>query len=325
MVAIPTPAKAAPGGSLDLQGFTAGSPLAPGSEVTVGTSGFVANETGIKVVIYSTPVVLATDVKADSTGKAIWAGKLPADLVGEHTLTFQGSKSFGVVVNIAETVIAPVQQLDPSAYQCVVTGSELRWGFKESWRSYLTTIAKGGWEVSEGASYNTPEFILTSTKGSVDSDTGAAVIEFDGSINFYGHEGALNTTITNFFIEITDSGDAYFVADIVGELREGGQLKQEQVRIAKLDQPKLGEDGQAVTYEPVFTAEGGKAFSYAEGDALDPLTLTVNYADCGTDLGETPSPNEGDSGLIWLWILLGTVLIAAVITIVIVARKNAKK
>ncbi|MBX3311886.1 MAG: HtaA domain-containing protein [Microbacteriaceae bacterium] len=310
---------------LDLDGFEPGSQLEPGSALTVGASGFVPNETGIKVVIYSTPTVLATDVKADVTGKAVWEGNLPADLVGEHTLTFQGSKSYGIVVNIAETVVSPVQQLDPSSFQCVISGAELKWGFKESWRSYLTTIAKGGWETSDGANYETPEFILTSTNGSIDSATGAAIIAFDGSINFYGHEGALNTTITNFFIEITAEGNAYFVADVIGELREGGQIKQEQVRIAKLNHPKLGEDGQAVIYEPVFTAEGGEAFSYAEGDALDPMTITVNYADCGIDNGEIPAATDGDSGLLWLWILLGTIAIVAVITIAVVARKNAKK
>jgi len=310
---------------LDLDGFEPGSQLEPGSALTVGALGFVPNETGIKVVIYSTPTVLATDVKADVTGKAVWTGNLPADLVGEHTLTFQGSKSYGIVVNIAEAVVSPVQQLDPSSFQCVISGAEMKWGFKESWRSYLTTIAKGGWETSGGASYETPEFILISTKGSTDKTSGAAIIAFDGSINFYGHEGALNTTITNFFIEITADGNAYFVADVIGELREGGQVKQEQVRIAKLNHPKLGEASQAVTNESVFTAEGGEVFSYAEGDALDPMTITVNYADCGTDNGGTPAPAEGDSGLLWLWILLGTIAIAAVITIAIVTRKNAKK
>ena len=224
-----------------------------------------------------------------------------------------------------ENIMAKAKLESEQRYDRIISGAELKWGFKESWRSYLTTIAKGGWETSDGANYETPEFILTSTNGSIDSATGAAIIAFDGSINFYGHEGALNTTITNFFIEITAEGNAYFVADVIGELREGGQIKQEQVRIAKLNHPKLGEDGQAVIYEPVFTAEGGEAFSYAEGDALDPMTITVNYTDCGIDNGGTPAATDGDSGLLWLWILLGTIAIVAVITIAIVARKNAKK
>ncbi|MER7608582.1 hypothetical protein [Nocardioides sp. NPDC127503] len=60
-------------------------------------SGFKPNETGIRVVVYSTPLVLSTSVKANGHGVAKWSGRLPKDIgLGKHTLTFQGSVNRGV-------------------------------------------------------------------------------------------------------------------------------------------------------------------------------------------------------------------------------------
>ncbi|NGN92466.1 hypothetical protein G5C66_06880 [Nocardioides sp. KC13] len=60
-------------------------------------SGFKPNETGIRVVVYSTPLVLSTSVKANGHGVAKWSGRLPKDIgLGKHTLTFQGSVNRGI-------------------------------------------------------------------------------------------------------------------------------------------------------------------------------------------------------------------------------------
>jgi len=74
-------------------------------------SGFKPNETGIRVVVYSTPLVLSTSVKANGRGVAKWSGRLPKDIgLGKHTLTFQGSVNRGISFVVTGT---------PSDGECV--------------------------------------------------------------------------------------------------------------------------------------------------------------------------------------------------------------
>ncbi|MFJ2759440.1 hypothetical protein ACIO3S_27850 [Nocardioides sp. NPDC087217] len=77
-------------------------------------SGFKPNETGIRVVVYSTPLVLSTSVKANGRGVAKWSGRLPKDIgLGKHTLTFQGSVNRGISFVVTGT---------PSDGECIQSG-----------------------------------------------------------------------------------------------------------------------------------------------------------------------------------------------------------
>ncbi|MFD4325223.1 hypothetical protein ACFWQC_11355 [Nocardioides sp. NPDC058538] len=77
-------------------------------------SGFKPNETGIRVVVYSTPLVLSTSVKANGRGIAKWSGRLPKDIgLGKHTLTFQGSVNRGISFVVTGT---------PSDGECAQSG-----------------------------------------------------------------------------------------------------------------------------------------------------------------------------------------------------------
>ncbi|MFD7077732.1 hypothetical protein ACFV9G_26215 [Nocardioides sp. NPDC059952] len=77
-------------------------------------SGFKPNETGIRVVVYSTPLVLSTSVKANGHGVAKWSGRLPKDIgLGKHTITFQGSVNRGISFVVTGT---------PSDGECVQSG-----------------------------------------------------------------------------------------------------------------------------------------------------------------------------------------------------------
>ncbi|WP_328531846.1 hypothetical protein OG984_12280 [Nocardioides sp. NBC_00368] len=77
-------------------------------------SGFKPHETGIRVVVYSTPLVLSTSVKANGRGVAKWSGRLPKDIgLGKHTLTFQGSVNRGIRFVVTGT---------PSDGECVQSG-----------------------------------------------------------------------------------------------------------------------------------------------------------------------------------------------------------
>jgi hypothetical protein len=256
--------------------------LIAGDEVTVSADGFQPNEKNIRVVVYSTPTVLASGLAADASGVVTWTGKLPATLEpGEHTLTFQGSISKGVVFELPEVTTL-------AAGSCLVENATLGWGFKESFRNYIEGIARGGWELADGATYTYPTFGFTGGKGSYNPEESSGVVSFGGSIRFTGHDGALNTTLTNPQIEFVDDTTAYILLDVSGTTQDGQAIADTAIRFAKLDLASgtFAQDAGSVTgadIAAVLTDEGAAAFgTYAAGEELDPVAFTVPLpADCG--------------------------------------------
>src|SRR5690606_9379251 len=90
-----------------------------GGRITITAGGFQPHETGILVVLYSDPVVLARNATADSNGVVTWSGTLPRSVTGSHTLTLQGSVSAGVPISITATTAAG----------CTIEDATLTWGF----------------------------------------------------------------------------------------------------------------------------------------------------------------------------------------------------
>ena len=307
---------------------------AQGGTVTIEASGFQPNEAGILIVIYSEPVLLGT-VTADAAGVARWTGKLPSSLSGVHTLTMQGSVSHGTVVSIKSAAAA--------AGACTIEDATLTWGFKESFRSYITSsIANGEWTLADGASYETPEFAWSGS-GSLDPESETGEIAFSGSVRFTGHDGALDTTIANPRVVLSADG-AVLLLDVTGTTQDGSTVDAQGVEFATLD---LGaatpeESDGTLTWSAipaVLTEDGSIAFgTYEAGEALDALTLSVALpADCGAvvEEGATPAPevttavDEEHAGLdlTWLWWLIGALVVVAIIVAVVVTavrRRSAR-
>ncbi len=276
--------------------------ISAGDEITASGSGFLPGEPGIRVVLYSSPIVLAEDVTADASGKASWTGTIPATLEpGEHTLTFQGSVDRGVVIDVAaaEQIVG-----------CALTDGRLDWGFKESFRAYVSgSIANGDWTTEGNAGYRTPTFSWTKGEGVRDDETGAGRLEFTGGIRFSGHDGALDTTIANPVVTFTDDSTAVLSVDYAGTTMEaamaGKQTREEQPDVAfadlDLDAGTVTEDGGVVTIADVpatLTAAGSAAFpNYETGAALDPVTLTFTVADqCETSAMAAADTGGGPAG-----------------------------
>ncbi|PJJ61966.1 HtaA domain-containing protein [Compostimonas suwonensis] len=314
--------------------------LVTGGEVTISVDGFQPNEEGIMVVVYSTPTVLARDLVADANGVVTWTGKLPFDLSGQHTLTFQGSISKGVVLDI------PVKVLK-NASACAVTGGTLTWGFKESFRSYISgSIANGEWTVTDGASYETPDFSWANGTGGIDPATDAGNVAFTGAITFTGHGGVLNTTVANPRIELVDESIGYIVLDVTGTTQEGAPVSATGVRFVELDlaSGEPGGEGEGATslsnVPATLTAEGAAAFgTYPEGEAFDPVSYTIETADCATTVVDddpeaqdaassttTASPELASStDLSWLiWLIVAFVVVVAAIVALLVVRNRRK-
>ncbi len=311
------------------EGITAGSD-APieGEEFTATASGFAPNETDILVVIYSEPMLLDT-VTADRNGLVTWTGPLPTGLTGEHTLTFQGSVDRGIVLDIAPAAATTAVE------GCVVESGDLTWGFKESFRSYISgAIANGEWTVDNGATYETPSFGFSGATGAYDAASASGLVSLVGSITFTGHGGILNTTVANPQIRFDDESTATILLDVSGTTQQGDAVDQQDVEFATVDLAAAKVDSAdgvvTITDAPAeLTADGSAAFgTYEPGEALDPITLSFTTADCAAAPVEEPAavdtePTSSGTDLTWLWIVLAVLLVLAVIaTVVIVARRR---
>ncbi|MFZ4843411.1 HtaA domain-containing protein [Mycetocola saprophilus] len=310
--------------------------LGTGESATVTASGFQPGEKDIRVVVYSTPILLGT-IAADANGNASWTGALPATLeAGEHTLTFQGSVNRGVVFTLAERALAE---------GCAVEGATLNWGFKASFLNYIEGIARGEYTAADGATFTYPEFAFTAGTGSVDGEKQRGLVTFAGTMHFTGHQGVLDTTLANPQIELVDDKTAYVLLDVHGTTQDGQAIDQKQVRFAQLDLSKTpltrgatGLNGDKVP--ATLTAEGAAAFgTYPAGEALDAVTFSIPLgADCGVKVEAKPeaakpvaakpavTTAEAPADNSWIfWTaggLLALIVIATASTIVVVRRRR---
>ncbi|WP_188511583.1 HtaA domain-containing protein [Conyzicola nivalis] len=311
-----------------------GTTLNAGDEVTITASGFRPNETGILVVIYSTPMVLDTNATADASGVVTWTGRLPAGLSGVHTLTLQGSVDRGVELTIAAAELAT------AVAGCVVDDATLTWGFKESFRAYISgSIANGEWTVADGATYAVPDFGWTAGTGGYDAESGEGQLAFAGSIAFTGHSGVLNTTVANPQIRFVDESSALLLLDVSGTTQDGAVVDNKAVEFAELDLTGVLEnEGGAVTITAApatLTDAGAAAFgTYPAGEALDPVTVAfTTAADCAVpveeaaaaattaDVDTVSDENPIDYGWV-VWLIAALLVIAAAVVVVVRLRRR---
>ena len=309
--------------------------LQAGKTATVSASGFQPNETGISVVVYSTPVLLDT-VTADASGVASWTGSMPASLAdGEHTLTLQGSVDRGLTFTLTrETAVLGA---------CTIDGATLNWGFKESFRTYIEGIAKGGWTLTD-VEYSYPDFVWSGGAGSYDDESATGLVTYGGSIAFSGHDGALNTTVSAVRLELAgDTG--YIVVDVAGTTQAGESVDAKGVRFAEFALDGVAPVDGVLTIDDApatLTDAGAAAFgTYAAGEELDPVSATIPVgAECGaaapvddeeegsaaangvTALADT---SDGEGAPVWPWIVGGLIVVLAAAGGVLVARRSRAK
>src|SRR5690606_109353 len=116
----------------------------------------------------------------------------------------------GSLAVLALAVPATAATAAPSATEatetsagCAVETAELRWGVKESFRSYVSgSIANGEWTVSDDMRYETPDFIWDAAQGEMQGSPISGNVAFTGAVHFTGHGGALQFDLSNPTIEI---------------------------------------------------------------------------------------------------------------------------
>lgn len=216
---------------------------------------------------------------------------------------------------------------------CVATAGGFDWGFKESFRAYLSgSIANGEWSTEGGIGYETPVFITDALAGEVtltpDAGGVGGQLAVDGAMRFTGHEGILDTTISNLRLDLVDGHRLELVVDVRGTTQEFVEVDTADVLFATGDltagQWSAGADGLLIAGIPMtLTEQGAETFgTYPAGEGLDPLDLRlVTTPECA-DQAIQARP-VADAGL--LPVLVGGAVMAAFAVMAAVALVRRRR
>lgn len=177
----------------------------------------------------------------------------------------------------------------------------LDWGVKRSFRNYvLEGPAQGTVTAGPPATPNADGTFRFPAGTPVTYDGPDDVVaQFEGSVRFTGHHGALDLTLADPRVEIDGDVGVLLVDGSSRDLDTGVVTVLDDVAVATLDVGAIEPTalGDVVTFADVpatLTAEGEFAFEgfYAAGDPLDPVTFAIEVDDPG-DLAPPTEPVAG--------------------------------
>ncbi len=264
---------------------------------------------------------------------AVVSGLLVATAVSFGTIAPATATATPTPGTTPVTVPATAPVTPAAVDTCIVDAATIEWGFKESFRSYVSgSIANGEWTVSDGASYETPSFAFADGAGEYNPANSTGLVSFPGSITFTGHGGILDTTVANPRLKFVDAATAILVLDVTGTTQDGVPIDNTGVEFATLDlsdASAITDSTLTITTAPaVLTEAGAEAFgTYEEGEELDPLNASITIADdcalVGTgDSADAANPVPAvDGGFPWALVLILAFPTAALaFGIVLIAR-----
>ncbi|MEV6350734.1 HtaA domain-containing protein [Actinoplanes sp. NPDC051851] len=183
------------------------------------------------------------------------------------------------------------------AASVTVAGGSLDWGFKASFRTYVS-YGNGNppIAVSDGATKNTDgTFDFPATGGTYDAAAGTASVNYGGTVVFSYPAHGFEITLANPTLIVDGDGQGSLKADVdlVATGAEEQHLDQAEIATVATTAPTVT-DG-AVTFSALastLTAEGASAFAgfYTAGTALDPVTATASTS--ATTTPEEPTDPE---------------------------------
>lgn len=211
--------------------------------------------------------------------------------VGDHSLT--------AVFTPADETAYSSSTSDAVSYtitgdEGTVSGATFEWGFKESFRSYITGSVANGNIATDGVSVKSDgTYVWSNGIGSYDLESGAGTVSYTGSVHFTGHDGQLDITLSNPRIEVTSSTTATLYMDVVSKGYNGGaDVDETGVAFATLTLPEgvVSDDEESISWSnaaATLTADGAAAFGgfYSAGTELDPASFTFPLA---ADAAPTP-------------------------------------
>ncbi|WP_229067562.1 HtaA domain-containing protein [Actinoplanes sp. DH11] len=164
-----------------------------------------------------------------------------------------------------------------------VAGGSLDWGFKASFRAYVST-GNGNPPIalSNGATRNTDgTFDFAAKTGTYDASAGTANVKYQGTVVFSYPSHFFEITLANPTLVVDGDGTGSLLADV--KLVNGGvtqtDLQQAEVATVATTAPAVT-DG-AVSFSNLastLTAAGASAFTgfYSAGATLDPITASAS-------------------------------------------------
>jgi hypothetical protein len=207
---------------------------------------------------------------------------------------------------------------------CPTSEVSITWGFKESFRSYISgAIAQGAWEVSGDVGYEIPEFTFTGGSGFVAPDRSDGVVSFSGGIVFRGHDGILETSLQDPELVFAGPGEALLVIDVTGVTMDEQSVRENDVPFARVTWGGASESidqaggiWQVDGAEVVLSESGSEAFgTYPAGEVMDPMSFTLVVDPGCLDQG----------GLSFWWIPGGAVAIVAAVGALAFAIRRGRK
>ena len=168
--------------------------------------------------------------------------------------------------------------------ECEVLESEITWGFKESFRSYISgAIALGQWTTSEDVSYETPAFSFSGGEGTIAPDRRSGSVAFEGELLFEGHGGILRTSLANPTLMLDGHRRATLVFDVTGDTMDMVSVSADDVDFVTLEWSAGDEsidvasgDWMITDAVATLTASGSEAFgTYPAGEPFDPVDIRL--------------------------------------------------
>ncbi|MYT70782.1 MULTISPECIES: HtaA domain-containing protein [unclassified Streptomyces] len=212
--------------------------------------------------------------------------------IARHPIALAAATATVVALG-AGALALPAVAAEGSSSGIELKNGTLDWGVKESFRKYVTGIAAGSIEATDGATQaaDNGAFTFTDGTGSYDTTTHGTDTAFKGAVRFASKAHGFDIKISD--VKVVTSGTT---GHIDADVSLNGTV-QDDIEFATLDlsavRPGQGAGG-AMTFKDIpatLTADGAAAFNgmYKEGTALDAATLTVMAASPSTS---SPTPTK---------------------------------
>ncbi|MEW1830431.1 HtaA domain-containing protein [Streptomyces sp. NPDC088196] len=178
-----------------------------------------------------------------------------------------------------------------SAAEVPLSGYELTWGIKQSYRTYVSTYAQGSFTTADGASQaaNNGAFTFTDGTGTYDTTSHAVHLTFKGTVT-------AKSTLHGFVREMSDFQYDSAAGTLTADLVADGGTKQQDVTLATVAAPTSQDlkDLATTLTAAAGTFLGSDTYANAAGDplsAVKPTSTTSPTPSNSSTESASPSPS----------------------------------
>lgn len=241
--------------------------------------------------------------------------------------------AFALAAVLAASPTGALAASPAAAEVCATQSGSATWGFKESFRAYISgSIANGEWTTSGDVGYATPAFTLGALTGEVRVDDAVGELATTGAIRFTGHEGLLDTTIADPRLVFEGWDRLVLIVDVSGTTQEFVPVEAVDVSFAEGDLAAASwrAEGDRLVIDAIpltLTAQGAEAFgTYPAGEPLDDLVLSLPVGDpCASAILEARAATSAPIGpLVVAAIILAAVAVSVAVHLVLRARRRSR-